>query len=669
LNESELYESEVIFNELIENISSGVAIYETSDKGKNFIIRQMNKAGLRICKGSHEEIVGKNLSDLFPNVEDFGFLSSLRRVWETGKSEHSLTAFYQDDRIDGWTELYVYKLSSGKVATIFDRKTELIEAQEIINRKKIEAELQKSEIEKSIILESLLEHIIYQTTDNTIIWANKAAADSVNTSPQDLIGRKCYQVWNELEDPCKDCPIIKSLKSKKPEIKEMKTPDGRVWRVAGYPVKDKDDNIVGVVESTLDITEKKRAESRVEERSKALAVLNKIITLGNESTNLQEFLEKAYDEVLDSVEFDRGGVYLYNYETYRNKLVLHKNVHPDFISAVEDVDISEGVFSMVFDKNKPFYIKDFSEFMENSKDLGVFSAAIIPLHSKDKYVGSLNVASPKYQVLSQNELELLMGIGKQMGIIIQKFESEKLLKESEEKYRKAYNQANLYRDIFAHDINNMLQNIQSSAELSSLYLNNPEKLHTLKELSEIIIEQIERGKKLITNVRKITKIDETEVQMEKIEVSQLLKNAFEYLRSSFQTRTIEVHIDPSNNKFFVMADDLLLDVFENILINAVRHNNKSTIKINVDINKVHLKNVDYIKMEFKDNAIGISNYRKKIIFEKGKRKSHKGKGMGLGLSLVKKIVESYDGDIWVEDRIKGDHEQGSNFVVLLQEAK
>ena len=104
------------------------------------------------------------------------------------------------------------------------------------------------------------------------------------------------------------------------------------------------------------------------------------------------------------------------------------------------------------------------------------------------------------------------------------------------------------------------------------------------------------------------------------------------------------------------------------MINAVRHNNKSTIKINVDIAKDHLNNVDYIKMEFKDNAIGISNFRKKSIFEKGKRKSQKSKGMGLGLSLVKKIVESYNGDIWVEDRIKGDHEQGSNFVLLLQEA-
>lgn len=532
--ESELYESEIIFKEFIENISSGVAIYEATDQGENFIIREMNKAGLRICEVTRKEIVGKYLTDLFPNVKDFGFVSALRRVWESGIPEHSPTAFYQDSRVNGWTEMYIYKLSSGKVVAIFDRQSEIIEAKE---------------------------------------------------------------------------------------------------------------------------------------RSEELSVLNKIITLGNESRSLQEFLEKSYDQVLDVVGFDRGGVYLYNNETHHNSLVLHKNVHPDFIAAVKDVDISEGLFSKVFDKNKPFYIKDFSQFMKDSKGLGVHSAAIVPLRSKDEYVGSMNVASPVHQELSQYELEFLVAIGKQMGIIIQKFESEKLLKESEEKYRKAYNQANLYRDIFAHDINNMLQNIQSSAELSFLYLNNPEKLHTLKELYEIITEQIERGKKLIDNARKITKIDESEVNLEKIEIFQLLEKATAYLKNSFQARDIDICVNSSEKKLYVIANNFLLDVFENILINAVRHNNKSKINIEVDISKYYSKNIDYIKLEFKDNAIGISDYRKKSIFEKGKHKNLKSKGMGLGLSLVKKITESYNGGIWVEDRVRGDYKHGSNFVILLQEAK
>jgi len=44
------------------------------------------------------------------------------------------------------------------------------------------------------------------------------------------------------------------------------------------------------------------------------------------------------------------------------------------------------------------------------------------------------------------------------------------------------------------------------------------------------------------------------------------------------------------------------------------------------------------------------------------------RGMGIGLSLVKKIIESYNGKIWVENRIDYNYSQGSNFVVEIPEA-
>jgi two-component system phosphate regulon sensor histidine kinase PhoR len=53
------------------------------------------------------------------------------------------------------------------------------------------------------------------------------------------------------------------------------------------------------------------------------------------------------------------------------------------------------------------------------------------------------------------------------------------------------------------------------------------------------------------------------------------------------------------------------------------------------------------------------------IFQRVYGKSKTVGGMGLGLSLVKKILNLYDGDIRVEDKIKGEHQKGSNFIILL----
>jgi signal transduction histidine kinase len=39
--------------------------------------------------------------------------------------------------------------------------------------------------------------------------------------------------------------------------------------------------------------------------------------------------------------------------------------------------------------------------------------------------------------------------------------------------------------------------------------------------------------------------------------------------------------------------------------------------------------------------------------------------MGIGLSLVAKLIRLYDGEIWIENRKKGDYTQGSNFVLLI----
>jgi PAS domain S-box-containing protein len=110
------------------------------------------------------------------------------------------------------------------------------------------------------ILDALMEHVVYQDTENTIIWANKSAVESVGLTLEKLVGRHCYEIWPKRTQPCIDCPVIMAGKTKQPQKGELATPDGRVWFIRGYPIIDDKGNLEGIIEITLEVTEEKKAE-------------------------------------------------------------------------------------------------------------------------------------------------------------------------------------------------------------------------------------------------------------------------------------------------------------------------------------------------------------------------------------------------------------------------
>jgi len=71
---------------LFEVISSGVAIYDVIDDGRDFIFKDMNPAGERIDHVQREDIIGKSLYDCFTNVGEMELDAAFRQVWQTGKT-------------------------------------------------------------------------------------------------------------------------------------------------------------------------------------------------------------------------------------------------------------------------------------------------------------------------------------------------------------------------------------------------------------------------------------------------------------------------------------------------------------------------------------------------------------------------------------------------------
>jgi signal transduction histidine kinase len=243
------------------------------------------------------------------------------------------------------------------------------------------------------------------------------------------------------------------------------------------------------------------------------------------------------------------------------------------------------------------------------------------------------------------------------------------MQDVENVYQDAYFRTKCVKGLFIHDISNLFHIISNSIELCESLLKEEIKTKDLSEYFQMIAKQLTRGKKLIRNVRNLSELEEYEMPLTPVEVFSELRNAINFTCISFPKKDIDIKISSDHGNLYTMANELLSEVFENIIINSIKYNKNEVVQIEVLCSVIDIHYENYVKIEFKDNGIGIDDARKEIIFQETHMKSRHSKGMGIGLSLVAKLIELYGGNIWVENRINGDSTKGSNFIILIPLAK
>ncbi len=172
-NITEQKESEDSFSQLFNTISNGVAVYEPVNDGQNFLFVDINPAGQAASNIKKEDVIGKPITECFPNVEELGLLDVFRQVNRTGEKGHLSIRKYQDNRVQQWVENWVYKLPNGQIVAIYDDTSEQHLAQ---------AALQESEERY---------RRLFETAQDAIFVANPETGRVVDCNPQAerMIGR------------------------------------------------------------------------------------------------------------------------------------------------------------------------------------------------------------------------------------------------------------------------------------------------------------------------------------------------------------------------------------------------------------------------------------------------------------------------------------------------
>jgi len=224
-------------------------------------------------------------------------------------------------------------------------------------------------------------------------------------------------------------------------------------------------------------------------------------------------------------------------------------------------------------------------------------------------------------------------------------------------------QAELYTDVLSHDIKNYNQAIMGYLDLLRMKLKDSGNAALLDRISE----QVSNTMWLAANVRTLSKMAFAEAELSRVDLGKVLQECRKSVVQYYPGRNVVFKGEVDERTYFTEADDLVRELFINILTNAVKYDPHDPVEIEMSVGPAEGVGPKSWVVSIADHGRGIPDDLKGIVFDRFSKASTK-KGSGMGLHIVKTLAARYHGRVWVEDRVPGDHAQGCVFKVVLPAA-
>ncbi|MFQ5455588.1 MAG: ATP-binding protein [Nitrospirota bacterium] len=329
--------------------------------------------------------------------------------------------------------------------------------------------------------------------------------------------------------------------------------------------------------------------------------------------------------------------------------------------------LGEGVAGMAAEKNQSILITDVehdTRFLKIPSSIKIKSLLCLPMSSKGKVVGVLNLSHPKKNFFNENHESVFSILATLVGQLItfanlqreleelnrdleiKVMERTREIKESYEKLMQTEKLASLGTLIsgVAHELNNKLVPILAYSELLERSYSDERELNFSKAIHKSAI-----GAKYI--VESLLRFSRQEKPKKvNLNINDVIRDVLSILRYRLNNENIELSFILDNNLPVTLADRYHMEqVIINIINNAChaigRGGGKLTIRTFVS--------EDNIIIEINDTGCGIPDENLNKIFDPFFTSKEKMEGTGLGLSLCYGIINEHGGNISVKSK-KGD---------------
>jgi len=272
--------------------------------------------------------------------------------------------------------------------------------------------------------------------------------------------------------------------------------------------------------------------------------------------------------------------------------------------------------------------------VDQTIDYSTKSLLGIPLITKNKVVGVLEVVNKKRGKFTDADESILTVLGAQAAVAIEN--------------ARLFQQSDLIAE-FVHELRTPLASLSTATYL----LLRPE---MSREQSDQIVNNIHnetlRLNSLASSFLDLARLESGRVQFRKtrFSVADLIYECRDVMMTKAQETNVQIRVDVPNDMPLMEADrDKIKQIFLNLISNAIKYNRPNgSVIITGSFTDAELT------ITIQDTGVGIPEDSVPHLFEKFYRvREHEGKasGTGLGLSICKQIVQGHNGRIEVKSKM------------------
>jgi len=278
-----------------------------------------------------------------------------------------------------------------------------------------------------------------------------------------------------------------------------------------------------------------------------------------------------------------------------------------------------------------------------STEIDINSLVGVPMITKEKVVGVLEVINKKKGQFSDEDAGVLMALGSQAAVAIEN--------------TRLFQQSDLISEM-VHEIRTPLASIQTAAHLlTKIEISETQR----KNMAETILKEASRLSELTTSFLEMARLESGRAQFRKdiVNLEALLNEVADLMRVRIEEEGLKLKMEITPPLPEVEGDwDKLKQVLINLISNAIKYNRKNgTITLGASRYK------QMVSFYVRDTGMGMKPEHIENLFEKFYRipGAENVVGTGLGLTISKRIVEGHGGTIDVSSQLN----VGTTFIVNL----